>query len=552
MSHHERPEPEQKDSFSTSHWHKFESSQQKLATGLRRLFRLTSESLSSNDPIGASIDFFNQPSSHREYRGDRDVPTWWAKLILGSRLSEQFGITLSVPLIMNLSSLTRKFHADLDRFARNSDVDKDLALLITNDIKNAKIIAAESSRPIIVLEANRIIAGDYSLRDEFHLVLRSANHFSYSKVLKNEDDFYGREALLEEITDTLMVEQNNVGLFGLRKSGKSSLLQMTKLRLRKRGIASAIFDFSSNISLTPEELRGEIANKLIEASNSVAKDRTPSVGNASWSDGLTLTQLKPIAREIIQQAGGRCVVLFDETDLCLEPFRDGARGAALASAARKSSDSDRRQQRLSVLFELRGFSQELEDGLELLFVFAGVSTSLVESSSLFGGENYLYSFAKAVTVRPMDRDEIARLVRGLGKRSGIAFRDHRTIDQLWQMYGGHPFLVRMACSWLATSAERLDSTDVPFVATSDLVRAAIADRSDKSAHREVIEVLRSFYGYHPDAAMAIVHWANRMQGQLDDSALRLGIRYGILGVNGELTMNAISGINPSSLEKKHE
>ncbi len=535
--------------YSARHWRLFHEREPELATKLGNLFRLQDASLDSSEPYGASISHFNQPSSHPKYPGRRNQPEWWGKLTLGNKLATHFGISLRVALIIHLEDrMSNAFLADIQRFLRNEDLDKDLLVLVA-PATFARRVAANSPRPIIQLLTDDLDASPppLGLRDSFYATLGAANHFSYSKVLKNEDDFYGREDLLATVTRLLTREHDNVGLYGLRKSGKSSILQMIRLRLRRQGRPCAMIDLSGLLSANPDRLRAEIANKLNDALHVVTEtrtvDRSVNKTKRRAHKELGLAELRDIAADTLAQSEHPIVLLIDETDLCLE--RTSAHHPG--NRAYLDEDATRRLDRLSVLFEMRGLSQELDDG-ELLFVFAGVSHALTESSTLFGNENYLFRFARTVPLQPMDREDVAKLVRGLGKRSGVSFRDRATIDRLHWAYGGHPFLTRTACSLIADSPERRRSEDVPFEVAPTLVDEAIYDTSDAGPRAAVAQVLESFGLYEPDALNDLLRFAHGELDGLSPGVSLLGDRYGFLDSSGQLILNSIGLIDATDLK----
>jgi hypothetical protein len=537
--------------FTKGQWQRFVGAQQQLSTAIRALCRMPagdSSHIESDEGDGASIVWFNQPSSHPKYGGAKNVHEWWGKLSLGRRLREQFGIELNVPIIIAPGSnqLGNRVHRDLERLGRNADTDADVAIIIT-DARDAPRLERNSSIPLLIISASRLIETPANLRDVFAERLRSADYFNFSKVLKSEETFYGREEFLARLQGTLLTERSNATVFGLRKAGKSSVLQMLKLRLSKRGVPSVVIDLSANLSLDADQLRAEILEKLIQGLKQTQHSISPRLVADVTNSGerVSLPAFKRLLVPLVQCSSQQgFVMLVDETDLCLEPFRDVERSHRSAST---QADIVRRQQRLGVFAELRGITQEdLEDG-QLQFVFSGVSIALVESSTLFGAENYLFKFAPSMTLGPMTRDEIASLVRGLSKRSGMSFAGHEDITTLHHEYGGHPFLVRRACSFIANSSARRNSRVVPYLVTSADVQDAIGSRSENSPYRDVVQVLRSFYGYHPEAAIALLDWAGDSSVSLSPDVKNLGERYGLIS-GGELLLEAIRSVDPAEVQ----
>jgi hypothetical protein len=98
---------------------------------------------------------------------------------------------------------------------------------------------------------------------------------------------------------------------------------------------------------------------------------------------------------------------------------------------------------------------------------------------------------------PMGREEMADMVRSLGKRMGLRIRDYHVINYLYDMYGGHPLLTRKACS-IATRDRPLDQ--VPWDVPLEAVQTAAARRGRDTPAEQVADVLASFEEWFPEEA----------------------------------------------------
>src|SRR4051794_40314634 len=95
---------------------------------------------------------------------------------------------------------------------------------------------------------------------------------------------------------------------------------------------------------------------------------------------------------------------------------------------------------------------------------------------------------------PMSRDEMAEMVRDLGRRMGIRVRDHKAIEFLFAEYGGHPLLTRKSCSLAA--ADR-PTDEIPWHMTLDRIQYAAASRGDGTPLQQAAEILESFGEWFP-------------------------------------------------------
>src|SRR5207248_8668487 len=91
------------------------------------------------------------------------------------------------------------------------------------------------------------------------------------------------------------------------------------------------------------------------------------------------------------------------------------------------------------------------------FLIAGVNALATELASIGTQDNPLFSLVGSRYIPPFDRTETREMVRTLGGYMGMHFADD-AYDYLTTNYGGHPLLIRLACSW---EHRRLAALGVP-------------------------------------------------------------------------------------------
>ena len=123
------------------------------------------------------------------------------------------------------------------------------------------------------------------------------------------------------------------------------------------------------------------------------------------------------------------------------------------------------------------------------FVVAGVNPHLLEAERIGRFDNPLFSTIRPYYLRPFDRKSIREMVRRLARYMGL--RCEETLhNALAQEYGGHPFLVRQACSQLARKIP-----ERPGELSRDLLdgnRSAINRGLEKNV-RQILNVLAIWY-----------------------------------------------------------
>ena len=59
---------------------------------------------------------------------------------------------------------------------------------------------------------------------------------------------------------------------------------------------------------------------------------------------------------------------------------------------------------------------------------AGVDPALFEAARIEDRDNLIYKLVRLVWLSPMNREDMADMVRTLGKRMGLRIHDHQAID----------------------------------------------------------------------------------------------------------------------------
>lgn len=109
---------------------------------------------------------------------------------------------------------------------------------------------------------------------------------------------------------------------------------------------------------------------------------------------------------------------------------------------------------------IRSVHQETKG--ELTFIVAGVNPSCVEKSHFSTIQNPIFQLALPHYLEPFDKELVREMVRTIGKYSGLKF-DEDVYYYLQSTYGGHPFLIRIACSEIWKATNKLDPVSLASV-----------------------------------------------------------------------------------------
>ncbi|WIX82878.1 hypothetical protein QRX50_19935 [Amycolatopsis carbonis] len=335
------------------------------------------------------------------------------------------------------------------------------------------------------------------IRNRMSSVLTSVDHYDITAPVRAASGFFGRRAERDQIIAAIERRQS-VGIFGLRKAGKTSLMNLVSDLRREAGKPVVWLDISGVTGA--DDFRGRVLEGMFTAAKASAGEgsmprlRTISRRGEVTTDSALVRQSWLRDVEVLAEFIGVTVELFiDEVDQ-LFPVRSylGEQEAAQLFVA---------------LTQLRGMIQGARPGAEIVLVCAGVDPAIFETPLLPNGtDNLLYKLVRLHYLAPLSRDEMAEMVRDLGRRMGVRVRDYRVIDFLYAEYGGHPLLTRKACSLAAMDRPR---GEVPWNMTVEAVEVATNTTGSGTPLQQAAEILESFGGWFPgEAALLQQLWSS--------------------------------------------
>lgn len=276
------------------------------------------------------------------------------------------------------------------------------------------------------------------IKNRFRKHFYSRDLFDFLSPLKRDLYFFGRsELILEQINRHSSGEHS--GLFGLRKSGKTSIIYAIERRLSSIGSKFLSLDCESPSvhKLRWNELLFSVATKYHK--NHESKLKPPK--EKYYDEKSCADQFESDILNIYKSKKAQSTVfIFDEIER-ISPDT--------ASSEHWRSGND------FVYFwqTMRAFYQR-NPGI-FTYLLVGTNPKCVESPILNGHENPLFKSVPSLYVPSFDVTKVREMVRKLGRYMGLKF-DEQVYALLCDDFGGHPFLIRQFCSELnkRTSSDR--------------------------------------------------------------------------------------------------
>lgn len=304
-------------------------------------------------------------------------------------------------------------------------VEQTVALLISDDNCAENWIHDYTSnnpqtRAYVGIAKSELLAApdDWYLRNKFSGQLFSRDLFDYTLPLQEDLFFFGRQAIVAEHIDAIRRLENR-GLFGLRKTGKTSLLFKIKRQSGENNILVCYFDckLPSIYKLSSDDFLDRICEQI---------DQSVKTETGSWRTKKLASDRFVALIEAISSEKRLCLI-FDEIEFI--------------SASSKLA---RHWEGQFVPFWQTIWSAQ-SSHRKFSFLVAGVNASVVEQDRIGGIPNPMFGIVRATYLTGFQREEVRHLLHVFGKRMGMRF-DEGSVDALFQRYGGHPLLTRMICS----------------------------------------------------------------------------------------------------------
>ncbi|MBX9606354.1 MAG: ATP-binding protein [Gammaproteobacteria bacterium] len=334
--------------------------------------------------------------------------------------------------------------------------------------------------PFATSELTDVNRGDLFVRARIAQYIGALDLFGMASPITSDRYFFGRNDLVQQLIVRLVERGENCGLFGLRKTGKTSVLFAIDRRTEGQpnlieyvdcqnpGIHSARWwqVLETIVERVVDSLRRK-HKRTIEQSRYTRE----TAGNAF---------LKDVRALLSDGCLEHVTLLFDEVEY-ITPKVSGALG--------KHWDED---------FEpfwqtIRAVHHEVQR--KLTFVVAGVNPSAVTTSHFEKRPNPIFQLATPLYVNALDEHQVRDMVRTIGRYSGLSI-DEATYPFLTATYGGHPFLTRIACSEVARSADTSDALKRAAVGPQDFATSSTAIRA--RLERPIRDILLSLVWWYPE------------------------------------------------------
>lgn len=415
-----------------------------------------------------------------------DLSLWLAAPNAQAR--ERFGLTREIAVVYSGHGQTdARVLTAIDTIcsdpAFRNRVDQTLALLVhRGDQEQTEALLAPTEgesdsrgdRVIVPIQAAGLSdpgRGDMFVRSSIARALGGTDLFGMSSPVTTERYFFGRQELVRAITSRTLIHRQNSGLFGLRKTGKTSVLFAAQRAFQQHPMVCEYIDCHN-----PGFHSRRWWDVLEQISNRCATTERTQRYTPESAGELFVTEI----RQRLREGAEAIVVMLDEVEYITQGL-SGTLGAHW--------DAD------FVPFwqTIRAAHQETQGRFS--FIVAGVNPASVEKPHFGDVPNPVFQLATPHYLDPLSVDAVRSMVRTIGRYSGLQF-DEPVYRFLQETYGGHPYLIRVACSevWkqvdTTNPAVRARITVDTFEERREVLRARLS--------QPIRDILLSLVWWYPD------------------------------------------------------
>lgn len=261
-----------------------------------------------------------------------------------------------------------------------------------------------------------------------HILIRD---LFYETVPVSGEKFFGRRSLLRALIDDINM-QRVVGIFGLRKAGKTSILKQLKRLLDSHNTAFLLRDLESLPSPPDDPIPDLLAEILQDLRLRLDQWNIDTRALHSAELCSSPSAFKRALQNILKDLAGKerkIILALDEVEYLVPSDRIDIHEGSMSSVSQ-------------FLGVLRSLTQENPN---FTFMLSGLTSAIVESGRLYGRPNPMFSWAKPYYISPFTRPEADDLALSVGHRMGVKI-EQDALAALHEASGGHAFLYRHLAS----------------------------------------------------------------------------------------------------------
>lgn len=290
------------------------------------------------------------------------------------------------------------------------------------------------SRVVVPFTYEEIISSqdDEFLINRMRTCFYSRDLFGIQDPLKKELYFFGRRDLIQELANKHK-NNENAGIFGLRKTGKTSIIYGVIRTLdRKQSYAQLIDCQTLHLQTWNIALR-TIIWKIIAGLNLKQKNFKDNYNQYEDQSKVVMAFEQDLS-EILRLSKKDILLIFDEIE-------NITFGTSISETWNTGQSFVRFWQ------VIRSFCQHNETKQHFSFLIAGTNPQCIEKPTVAGADNPIFEQFAPIYIPPFNFEQAEEMLTRLGGYMGFNF-EKQAIAAIVDDFGGHPLLIRQMASYI--------------------------------------------------------------------------------------------------------
>ena len=309
-------------------------------------------------------------------------------------------------------------------------------VLVSKDNNVEKLVGEFTSgkeiMSIIAFSYEEIITNrddSYIFRNKFKKVFYNRDLFAFEDALKTDLFFFGRNDIVMKIINDHL-NGKNIGVFGLRKTGKTSILYDVKRKISQKS-AKAVLVSCQNPAMSSGSWVDAIFY-IVKAIYDCCDMRDSCPARESYTEVSAADKLSETIRNLCNSNGYTLLLMLDEIEHI---------------TYKKAAEECWKTGMESVKFWKAMRAAYLDEHSNFTYCIVGTNPICIEYATIDNTDNPIFNGVGVSYISGFEVDQTRAMVRKLGRIMGVKF-DEVLYSKMVEDYGGHPFLIRPFCSFL--------------------------------------------------------------------------------------------------------
>lgn len=269
---------------------------------------------------------------------------------------------------------------------------------------------------------------DYFMRNRFKNHFFTRDLFAFEGPLKKDIYFFGRNDIVHSIANRHKAHENSA-LFGLRKTGKTSIIFGVQRALEKMGVNTLIID-CQNPSFHQRTWNKALFYIVSELKNQFGISTGIKIEEKYTPESAARTFEREFIRLNKTLGEKSLLLIFDEIE-------------NITFSVSPTSHWEKGNDFIYFWQTLRSIYQKFPNLFSYLIV--GTNSMCIETPTINGKDNPIFNQVPFNYIEGFTVPDTREMVRKLGRLMGLKF-DEIIFSKLTEDFGGHPFLIRHVCS----------------------------------------------------------------------------------------------------------